>query len=77
MAGQADLKARRVAVRSGRMRGVRLQIPSEALVEAGVPISDAPLWYSITPGRSEKRGRIIITFYDRAQPAPRVRKVRP
>lgn len=71
MAGIADLKARRRAQRSGRMRGIRINIPAEALVECGHPVTDELPWYTITPGRSEKRGRLIVTLYDRERPEAR------
>lgn len=68
MTGIADLKARRRATRSGRKRGVQIYLPAEAMVEAGVPVTDDLPWYTITPGRSEKRGRFIVTLYDRERP---------
>jgi len=65
MAGKADLAARRKTVRRGRERGCWLYIPKEALDECGYTGDIVP-WAVISPGRSERRRRMVVTLYTEA-----------
>jgi hypothetical protein len=58
-----DPGQRRRAVRKQRERGCWVYIAAEQLQEAGVDPHDERPWYKVSPGRSERRGRFVVTLY--------------
>lgn len=60
--GSHDSKRRRKASRSGRMKGVKVFIPAEELVRAGIDPDGPPPLYRLV-GRKVRGHRVIVNLY--------------